>query len=156
MRREPVLMARAWANEPDGPGVVAAVRAEGTAAGCRGRRRVVVGRRRAAVSLLVAAACVAGLALVVASLTRDADPFSGVWWEPSSGRRIEIVRAVDGYTLYYGAQRRPFSAERRGDGELRIAAPLGGDILVRPVADDRLELVDGGTATTLERLPSVP
>ncbi len=110
-----------------------------------------VRRRRAAA--LVAAVAVILAVVAAAALAGDEDAFSGVWWEPSSGRRIEIVPGESGYTLLYGAQRRPFTAARRGDDELRIAAPLGGDILVRAVADDRLVLVDGGVSTTLERLP---
>jgi hypothetical protein len=114
-------------------------------------RRQRVRRRRIAGLLLLAAAGVV-LAIVGTSLARDDDGFSGVWWEPDSGRRVEIVREGDGFTLLYGAERRPFAAERRGD-ELVIAAPLGDDIIVRAVAADRLELVDGGRTTTLRPAP---
>ena len=94
----------------------------------------------------------AALVTVATSLARGGDVFSGVWWEPDSGRRVEIVREGDGYTLLYGAERRPFAAEKRGD-ELYIAGPLGGDIVLRAVAADRLELDDGGRTTTLRPAP---
>ena len=142
-------MSRAWSDELAGPGVAAAVRAE-SAAGYRGGRRDAARRRRAVALLLVAVAAV--LAIVGTSLARGDDAFSGVWWEPDSGRRVEIVREGDAYTFLYGAERRPFAAERRGD-DLVIAAPLGGDIVVRAVAADRLELIDGGRTTTLQPVP---
>jgi hypothetical protein len=115
----------------------------------RSRRRQ--GRRRLVALCAVVAAAVA-LAVVATSLARGDDAFVGVWWEPASGRRVEIVRDGDTYTLLYGAQRRPFSAERRGD-EPVIAAPLGGDIVVRAVTADKLELEDGGHTTTLQPAP---
>lgn len=121
--------------------------------GAVGRRRAVaVGRRRAVALVVLALLLVLGV-VAATSLARDEDAFSGVWWEPSSGRRVEIVREGDGFRLLYGAERRAFVAERRGDDELRIAAPLGGDILVRAVTADRLELIDGGLTTTLESAP---
>lgn len=123
------------------------------AARAANRRRL--GRRRA--FALVGTAFVVIVVLVVimlagSSLASDDDAFIGVWWEPESGRRVEIAREGDAFTLLYGALRRPFAAERRRD-ELVIAAPLGGDIVVRAVGDDRLELVDGGRTTVLRPAP---
>jgi hypothetical protein len=119
-------MSRTWSDALDGPGVAAAVRAEGAAAGYRGGRCDAVRRRRAVALLLIAVA--AALAIVATSVARGDDDFSGVWWEPDSGRRVEIVREGDAYTLLYGAERRPFAA-------------------------DRLELIDGGRTTTLQPVP---
>jgi len=115
----------------------------------RSRRAV---RRRRVGALFVTIAIVVAIVLTGTSLAGDDDAFSGLWWEPSSGRRIEIVPEGDGYRLLYGAQQRPFAAEKRGD-ELVIAAPLGGDIVVRVVAADRLQLIDGGQTTTLRPAP---
>ena len=143
-------MSRTWADARDDPGVAAAVRAESAAAGYRTGRRDAVRRRRAVALLLIAVA--AALVFLGTSVARGDDAFSGVWWEPDSGRRVEIVREGDAYTFLYGAERRPFTAERRGD-DLVIAAPLGGDIVVRAVAADRLELIDGVRTTTLQPVP---
>jgi hypothetical protein len=151
-------MGKTWADAADRPDIGASLMA-GRGDPSLGRddrrrsagRRVAVRRRRALALLLLAASAIV-LVLVAASLARGDDAFSGVWWEPASGRRVEIVRDGDAYRLLYGAQRRPFAAERRGD-ELVIAAPLGGDIVVRAVAADRLELEDGGRTTTLQPAP---
>jgi len=115
----------------------------------RSRRAV---RRRRVGALFVTIAIVVAIVLTGTSLAGDDDAFSGLWWEPSSGRRIEIVPEGDGYRLLYGAEQRPFAAEKRGD-ELVIAAPLGGDIVVRVVAADRLQLIDDGQTTTLRPAP---
>lgn len=114
--------------------------------------RRAVRRRRLAALVVLAVLAVAGIIVAGSRLAGDDDAFAGVWWEPGSGRRVEIVREGDGFTLLYGAERRPFEAEKRGD-HLVIAAPLGGDIVVRAVATDRLELVDGGLTTTLRPAP---
>ena len=159
-------MGRTWTDATDAPGIAAAVMSGRDGAEWRGRsgyggdppverrrdaRRARL-RLRRAVGLLLLAAAAAALVIVATSLARGEDAFSGVWWEPDSGRRVEIVREGDGFTLLYGAERRPFAAEKRGD-ELVIAAPLGGDIVVRAVAADRLELDDGGRTTTLRPAP---
>lgn len=101
--------------------------------------------------LLLAALAVALPAL--AACGGDADPFSGLYWEPSSGRRVEISKEGDTYRLLYGAARRPFVATREGD-ELRIADPLGGSIVVRPGREEgTLELSTAGKTTVLKPLP---
>ena len=117
----------------------------------RARSRRAVRRRRVG-ALFVTIAIVVAIVLTGTSLAGDDDAFAGLWWEPSSGRRIEIVPEGAGYRLLYGAQQRPFAAEKRGD-ELVIAAPLGGDIVVRVVAADRLQLIDDGQTTTLRPAP---
>jgi hypothetical protein len=144
-------MSRLWADALDDPGVAAEVRAGRTEEDRRGARRRGV-RRRRGFALFILVAVVVGVVISGTSLARDDDAFAGTWWEPDSGRRIEIVRQDGGYTLLYGAERRPFAAEKRGD-ELVIATPLGGDIVVRAVAADRLELIDGGRTTTLQPAP---
>ncbi len=82
----------------------------------------------------------------------NADPFTGLYWEPSTGRRVEISKEGDDYLLMYGAARRPFKATREGD-ELRVAEPLGGETVVR-LGDDAntLALETGGQTSLLERL----
>ena len=110
--------------------------------------------RRLACALLVAVALLAAAApLVLAACGGDADPFAGLYWEPSSGRRIEIRHTGDDYVLIYGRDLRPFAATREGD-RLVITDPLGGKIIVRPGGTaGTLELVSGGRTTVLKRLP---
>jgi hypothetical protein len=82
----------------------------------------------------------------------ETDPFAGLYWEPSTGRRVEIRLAGDSYEFIYGAGKRPFPAVRDGD-ELRIAEPMGGDTVVRRGGSaGTLEMVSGGRTTTLELL----
>ncbi len=102
-------------------------------------------------ALLVALAIGPPLVLFACGGTAT-DPFVGVWWEPSTGRRIEIRADGDAYTFLYGAAKRAYPATRTGD-ELRIREPMGGSIIVRARADDSLELVTGGATSLLERVP---
>jgi len=82
-----------------------------------------------------------------------ADPFAGLYWEPSTGRRVEIRVDGDAYQLVYGAGKRAFPAAREGD-ELRIAEPMGGATIVRPgEAEGTLEMIAGGETTVLKPLP---
>jgi hypothetical protein len=83
----------------------------------------------------------------------ESDPFTGLYWEPSSGRRVEIRADGDAYAFIYGAGKRAFPAVREGD-ELLISEPMGGETIVRPGGEaGALELVSGGKTTTLELLP---
>jgi hypothetical protein len=110
-------------------------------------------RRVAAAGLL--ALLLTGLVamLVLAGCGGNADPFTGLYWEPSSGRRVEIRKDADAYRLYYGAARESYKATRHGD-ELRIAEPLGGQTIVRPgKAEGTLVLFSGGKTTKLQALP---
>jgi hypothetical protein len=94
-------------------------------------------------------------ALAIATLLAacgNADPFVGLYWEPSSGRRIEIRREGDGYSLIYGAAKLTSAARREGD-ELVIRHPLGGDTIVRKGdAEGVLIMESGGGTTRLKRL----
>jgi len=104
-------------------------------------------------SLVVVVLVVLLAAGLVAGCGGDADPFSGLYWEPSTGRRIEIRREGDAYRFYYGAGKRPYQAVR-ADDELRVVAPMGGEIVIRPAEEDGvLELVTGGTTSLLKPLP---
>lgn len=117
-------------------------------------KRAAITRRRRGAALLVGLL----LALVVAGALPacgdgEADPFAGLYWEPSTGRRVEIRLAGDAYELIYGAGKRPFPAVPQGD-QLRIAEPLGGETIVRPGAESgTLEMVSGGKTTILKPLP---
>jgi hypothetical protein len=92
------------------------------------------------------------VACVLPACGGNADPFTGLYWEPSSGRRVEIRKEGDDYLLIYGAAKRPFKATREGD-ELRVAEPLGGETVVRLGEDvNTLELSTGGETSLLERL----
>ncbi len=102
--------------------------------------------------MLLLAALAAALPALV-GCGGDTDPFAGLYWEPSSGRRVEIRKEGDTYRLFYGAARRPFLATREGD-ELRIAEPLGGSMIVRPGGEEgTLELSTAGKTTVLKPLP---
>ena len=92
----------------------------------RGRRA-----RRSAAGLLVLLLVLLIAAIALPACGGNADPFAGLYWEPSTGRRVEIRKEEDGYLLYYGAAKRPFKATRDGD-ELRIADPMGGQTVVPP------------------------
>ena len=80
------------------------------------------------------------------------DPFTGLWWEPTTGRRIEITKEGEQYRLLYGASQRPHEATRNGD-ELRVRQPIGGDIVVRVGDEGRLQLVSDGATSRLVRVP---
>jgi hypothetical protein len=111
-------------------------------------------RRAAAAGLLAVLVAAALVWVAAASGCGNADPFAGLYWAPSSGRRVEIRKKDGGaYWLYYGARREPYRATRDGD-RLVIADPLGGTIVVRPgAAAGTLELEIAGNATLLKPLP---
>jgi len=110
------------------------------------------GRRRRAVAGLAAAILLLAAALPLAACGVGNDPFTGLWWEPATGRRIEITKVGEQYRLFYGAARRPYEATREGD-ELRIRQPIGGDIVVQAAAEGRLDMVIGGKTSRLVRVP---
>ena len=108
-------------------------------------------RRPSAAALLVLL-LLAAVAASALSACGNADPFTGLYWEPSTARRVEIRKEGDAYLLYYGAAMRPFTATREGD-ELRIAEPMGGETIVRlGEAEGTLELETAGETTLLKRL----
>ena len=108
--------------------------------------------RRAAAGLLVLLLVALVAAPALAGCGGNADPFAGLYWEPSSGRRVEIRKDGDAYWLYYGAAKQPYQAKRDGD-ELRIAEPMGGQTIVRRgETEGTLVLETGGKTTLLKRL----
>ncbi len=110
------------------------------------------GRRRSVVAGLGAAILLLAVALPLVACGAKTDPFTGLWWEPTTGRRIEITKDGGQYRLLYGAARRPYQATREGD-ELRIRQPIGDDIVVKAAADGRLNMVIGGKTSRLVRVP---
>jgi len=108
------------------------------------------GRRAAAVAVL--AVLILALALAVAACGARTDPFAGLWWEPATGRRIEIRVAGDAYKVLYGAAKAPFPATRSGD-ELRVADPLGGAMVFKPAAGGTLTLTAAGKTSVLKPVP---
>jgi hypothetical protein len=106
------------------------------------------------VGVLLACLLAAVLApLVLVACGGNADPFAGLYWEPSSGRRIEIKKDGDAYKLYYGRDLRAYAATSQGD-TLVISEPMGGRTIVRVGQEEgTLELVTGGKTTVLKRLP---
>jgi hypothetical protein len=108
--------------------------------------------RRPSAALLLVLLLLAAAAAPALTACGNADPFAGLYWEPSTARRVEIRKDGDTYLLYYGAELRPFTATREGD-ELRIAEPMGGETIVRlGDAEGTLELVTAGETTQLKRL----
>jgi len=107
---------------------------------------------RRALAALTLALVLCALALALAACGSEDDPFTGLWWEPSTGRRVEITNGGDSYRLYYGAARRAYAATRVGD-ELRIREPMGGTIVVKTTDGDGLDLVIDGKTTRLKPVP---
>ena len=111
--------------------------------------------RRAHVAAGLLAIFLASVALGLFALTGcggNADPFVGLYWEPSTSRRVEIRKDGDDYWLYYGAALQPHQATRHGD-ELRISEPMGGQTVIRQGDDvGILELETAGKTTLLKRL----
>jgi hypothetical protein len=94
----------------------------------------------------------AAFATPALSACGNADPFTGLYWEPSTARRLEIRKEGESYLLYYGAAKRPFKATREGD-TLLVAEPLGGRTIVRRgEVEGTLELETAGRTTLLKRL----
>ena len=149
MTRLPPASGPTGAASPDRS---AAARSSRSAA-VRPDRSAAARRRRAAVVLTAVLALVLAAAWALSACGEQPDPFAGLYWEPSTGRRVEI-RVDDGsYHLIYGAGKRAFPATREGD-ELHITEPLGGVTVVRPGDDGgALELSAGGRTTRLEPLP---
>ena len=110
------------------------------------------GRGRGGFALLAAVFALLTAALPLVACGTQDDPFTGLWWEPTSGRRIEITKDGEQYRFLYGAAERPDQATREGD-ELRIPQPIGGDIVVKIAADGRLDMVIDGTSSRLVRVP---
>jgi len=110
------------------------------------------GRAQRAVAVLAVTLVLLAVALPVAACGAGDDPFTGLWWEPTTARRIEITKDGDQYRLLYGAARRPYQATREGD-ELRVRQPIGGDIVVKTAADGRLDMVGDGQTSRLVRVP---
>jgi hypothetical protein len=110
------------------------------------------GHGRRAVALAAATLVVLAVALPLVACGAGDDPFTGLWWEPTTARRIEITKDGDQYRLLYGAALRPYQATREGD-ELLIRQPIGGDIVVKTGAEGRLEMVIDGKSSRLVRVP---
>ncbi len=108
--------------------------------------------RRFGATVLFAVVLFAGAAQIAACGTAASDPFVGSWWEPSSGRRVDVKAAAGGYEVRVGADLKAYPAAESG-GELRVAHPTLGDLVLRTAPDGELELVSGGTASLLERAP---
>ena len=108
--------------------------------------------RRGAAGLLALVLIGLVAAPVLVGCGGNADPFKGLYWEPSSGRRVEIRKEGDTYWLYYGAARQAYQARRDG-GELVITEPMGGRTIVRRgETEGALKLESAGKTTLLERL----
>ena len=107
-------------------------------------------RRTSAATAL--AVLILSLGLGVAACGVKTDPFAGLWWEPATGRRIEIRVTGDSYKVLYGAARAPFPATRSGD-ELRVTDPLGGVTVFKPAAGGTLTLTAAGKTSVLKPVP---
>ena len=109
-------------------------------------------RRRLLPALLAVLLVLAVAAQVAACGGTASDPYAGTWWEPSSGLRVEIKAAGDGYDVRVGADLDAYPAAVSG-GELRVAHPSRGDLFFESAPGGKLRLVSGGTASLLERAP---
>jgi len=130
------------------PPAAAPARRAGVQASCR----AVAPSARGTVAMAVLAVLILSLALAVATCGAKTDPFAGLWWEPATGRRIEIRAAGDAYKVLYGAARAPFPATRSGD-ELRVSDPLGGAMVFKPAAGGTLTLTAAGKTSVLKPVP---
>ena len=110
------------------------------------------GRRLRAVAALATALVLLAVVLPLVACGSADDPFVGLWWEPTTARRIEITKDGERYRLLYGAARRPYQAVREGD-ELRVRQPFGGDIVLKAAGEGRLGMVIGGQSSRLVRVP---
>jgi hypothetical protein len=109
--------------------------------------------RSAAAGLLALLLATLLVAPLLAGCGGNADPFTGIYWEPVSGRRVEIRKDDGTYWLYYGAAKQAYQARRDGE-ELIIAEPMGGETIVRRGdTEGTLELETAGKTTLLKRLP---
>jgi len=127
------------------------------AGAARPRRTAAVRRTRGAlpgraVALAALAVLLLSLALALAACGAKGDPFAGLWWEPATGRRIEIRVAGGSYEVVYGAQKEPFPAKRHGD-ELRVTDPLGGVAVFRQADGGTLTLTAAGKTSELKPVP---
>jgi hypothetical protein len=107
---------------------------------------------RRALAAAALAVLIVSLALGVAGCGVKTDPFAGLWWEPATGRRIEIRVSGDSYKVLYGAARAPFPATRSGD-ELRVTDPLGGVTVFKPAGGGTLTLTAAGKTSVLKPVP---
>ena len=82
----------------------------------------------------------------------NADPFAGLYWEPSSGRRVEIRKDGDAYRLYYGATSTPTRPPATGKNSC-ITEPMGGQTIVRPRRRRGALELDRGQDDGLKPLP---
>ena len=108
--------------------------------------------RRLSAALALALLAFGLTALIAACGGAASDPFAGSWWEPTSGRRVQIEATADGYEAQIGADLQSYPATE-SDGELQVAHPELGSVVIRPASDGRLELVESGTTSLLERAP---
>jgi hypothetical protein len=115
-------------------------------------RRAGAPRARRALAASALAVLILTLALGLAACGVKTDPFAGLWWEPATGRRIEIRAAGGSYKVLYGAAKAPFPATRSGD-ELRVADPLGGAMVFKQAAGGTLTLTAAGKTSVLKPVP---
>ena len=133
-------------------GVAPVRRAVGTVRRGRAQPRNALPRARRAAAVAALTALILSLALGVAACGAKTDPFAGLWWEPATGRRIEIRAAGGSYKVLYGAAKAPFPATRSGD-ELRVADPLGGVTVFKPAGGGTLTLTAAGRTSVLKPVP---
>ncbi len=108
------------------------------------------GRLFAALVLMLLAA--AGAVQLAACGGTTSDPFVGSWWEPSSGRRVQVQATGDGYEVLIGSNLKASPATKSG-AELRLTDPELGPVVLKIASDDTLQLVAGGAVSMLERSP---
>lgn len=108
-------------------------------------------RRLLAAAALAALACILAAQLAACGGTAS-DPFVGSWWEPTSGLRVQVKAAGDGYEVLVGTDLKG-SPATVSDGELRVAHPERGELVLTAAPGENLSLLSGGAQSLLERAP---
>lgn len=107
---------------------------------------------RTLLAVLVLTLCAAAAAQAAACGGAAADPWAGSWWEPSSGLRVQVEAAGDGYEVVVGSDLEA-SPATQSDGELHFTHPELGAVVLKAAPDDRLQLVGDGAVRVLQRAP---
>jgi hypothetical protein len=107
---------------------------------------------RLVAGLLLALVALAGAAQLAACGGAASDPFTGTWWEPKTGLRVQVKHGGDGYEVLVGTDLSASPATRDGD-KLVVDHPERGTVELTPASGDRLQLTEAGKTSLLERAP---
>jgi hypothetical protein len=108
--------------------------------------------RRLVAGLLLALAVLAGAAQLAACGGAASDPFTGTWWEPKTGLRVQVKDGGDRYEVLIGTDLKASPATRDGD-KLVVDHPERGTVELTTASQDHLQLAEDGKTSLLERAP---